>query len=327
MTGSALQKASASALLVLLLLPLALPASAKLMVPRDFDNVTVVLAGGWEYPGLTVRWSDEADGLWVYRADGARRLYRPEELAALRDASGREITREVVPASVLGRLAPAPGGPVVQPAPPPARDPDRRPPVTLPEIGGEAASGPSSGTADGPRDWRFLLGVEAGWGKPHDHDFLASEGGLGLGASVRLQLGGALYLAGGYDLQSLPVASPPVVWDFKRTVSGLHDSDEGFLQGFWGGLALLSPADGEQAARFYLEGGVGRYEVGNLPVYSAEDAFLGYHAGVGFLIPLGTAAALDLGARGTHVVNLDLGTGDDEHTLVAFRAGLSILAR
>ena len=36
---------------------------------------------------------------------------------------------------------------------------------------------------------------------------------------------------------------------------------------------------------------------------------------------------LDLGARGTHVVNLDLGRGDDTHTVIAFRAGLSILAR
>ena len=58
-----------------------------------------------------------------------------------------------------------------------------------------------------------------------------------------------------------------------------------------------------------------------------DDTFLGYHAGLGFLIPMGGGAAFDLGVRGTHVENLDLGSGDDQHTMVAFRLGLSILAR
>ncbi len=320
MTGSAVQKASALALLVTLLF--ALPATAKLMVPRDFHGVTVIINGGWELPGMTVRWSDDDGGLWVYRPDGARRLYQPSELAALQDANGRDMTREVIPPSALSSLSVAPPR-----QKPPAYQPPSQPPAQVAdEIGGSTAA---ARPAKKSTDWRFLLGVEGGWGKPHDTDLLGSNGGLGLGVRVRLQLAGALFLAGGYDWNSVPVSShlvaaPQDVAD--RTIDPI-DGEDGQLRGFWAGLALLSAGDTPESARFYLEGGVGRYEVEGLPVFSTEEAFLGYHAGVGFLIPLGTAAALDLGARGTHVVNLDLGRGDDRHTLVSFRVGLSILAR
>ena len=64
-----------------------------------------------------------------------------------------------------------------------------------------------------------------------------------------------------------------------------------------------------------------------LPVLLTILASGGLFAAVGFLIPLGSAAALDLGARGTYVTDLDLGRGDENHAVVSFRAGLSILAR
>ncbi len=314
MTGFALHKASPLVFVVLLLF--ALPSTAKLLIPQDVHGVTVVLSGGWEYPDLTVRWSDDSDGLWVFRSDGARRLYRPEELVGIRDAAGGDVTRTIIPPSVMPRLAVMPGQPTVPGQPLPEQPPGEM-------GGGDPPAEPRI------RDWRFLLGIEAGWGKPHDNDFLNSRGGLGVGASVRLQLGGGIYLAGGYDRQALHMEYGDVLYpeDGMEFASLQYGADDGQLRGFWAGLALLSAADGPEAARFYLEGGVGRYEVVGMPVFSAEDAYLGYHAGVGFLIPLGPAIALDLGARGTHVVNLDLGYGDDTHSVVAFRAGLAILAR
>lgn len=325
MTGSALHKAGALALLAVILL--ISPASAKLMVPQDFTGVTVVLSGGWELPGLTVRWSDPDGGLYVVRADGARRLYKPQEMAGLKDNQGRDITRDVMPDWAVQRLAITPGG--LPPVEPRQQEPVHQ---WYQEAGGQPSqqwddSGPNQMAPS--NDWIFLLGVEAGWGKPRDNDFLNSDGGLGVGVRTRLQLGGALYLAGGYSWQSLPAGRYPMVRqaDSDHGVPDLPMMQEGQLKGFWAGLSLLSPGEAADDARFYIEGGVGRYEVENLLVMSADEYFLGYTGGAGFLIPLGTAAALDLGVRATHVVNLDLGYGDDRHTLVAFRAGLSILSR
>ena len=325
MTGSALPKACALALMAVFVF--ALPVTAKLMVPHDFSDVTVVLDGGWELPGLTVRWSDPDGGLYVVRSDGARRLYKPAEIVGLRDSQGRDITRDVMPDWAVQRLAMTPGGlPPVEPRqqePVQQRDTDFfGEPLHQNGRAGADEKAPSN-------DWHFLLGVEAGWGKPRNGGFHGSEGGLGFDVRTRLQLGGPVYLAGGYSWQSMPGSRYPVV----RTADANGDlpiwggEQDGLLKGYWAGLSLISAGETDDAARFYIEGGVGRYEVENLLVLSAEEYFLGYTGGAGFLVPLGPVVALDLGVRATHVVNLDLGYGDDRHTLVAFRLGLSILAR
>ena len=325
MTRSALPKACALALLAVIVF--ALPASGKLLVPRDFPGVTVVLSGGWELPGLTVRWSDPDGGLWVARSDGARRLYKPEEMVGLQDDQGRDITRDVIPDWAVQRLAIMPGG--LPPAGPRQQEPAQQWDSDFASEPAGRRGATASEVKEPSNNWHFLLGVEAGWGKPRNGDFLNSQGGLGVDVRTRLQLAGPVYLAGGYAWQSLQPGRYPVVrvveMDGELPVFG--GNQDGLLKGFWAGLSLISAGEAGDEARFYLEGGVGRFEVENLPVQSVEDYFLGYHGGAGFLIPLGSAAALDLGVRATHVVNLDLGYGDDRHTLVTFRIGLSILAR
>jgi len=306
------------------------PAAARILLPQDLDQTTVVLPGGWELPGMAVRWSDPDAGLWVVRDDGARRLYRPEELVGLRDAQGRDITAEVLPAWALERLAIAPRMPL-------PRDRDAEPAwddrASRPDHGAPRAQvderEAGSSTA---RDWRFLFGFEAGLSKPHDLDLADSEGGLGFDVRARLQFAGSLYLAGGYSWQDLERAASDVIpqpaepEDGPASLSWQTEPDVR-IEGVWAGLSLVARGEDDQAARFYLEGGIGRYTVEGLYVMEPAEAYLGYHAGLGFLVPLGPAGALDLGFRGTHIVNLDLGYGDDSHTLIGVRLGLDLLAR
>ena len=129
------------------------PATAKILVPdgsqQTREGITVVLADGWEFADVQVHWFADEGLLAVERADGARRTFRPEDLAGLRDAAGRDVTRDVLPTWAVERLGgdlppaapaapdttPAPDTPdaplapdtppVVEP-PPPATEPGRR---------------------------------------------------------------------------------------------------------------------------------------------------------------------------------------------------------
>jgi hypothetical protein len=312
------RRVCASALLALLCL--VLPAAGKLLVPRDLTDVTVILAGGWELPGMTVRWSEADGGVWVVRADGARRLYRPAELSGLRDAGGRDVTREVLPAWALDKLAASPGTSFPGWQAPPLTRPERE--VGYAEIGARQPERPRR------EDWRFLFGLEAGMDKSHDDDFGDRGAGLGFGLRTRIQLVGPIFLAGGFSWYELPgrqdvYVDPAPDYDFET----IDSSGDVQIAGYWAGLSLLPPGETGDAARFYLEGGVGRYEVEGLVLRDPEEAYLGYSGGVGFLVPLGTGGALDLGVRGLHIVNLDTGRGDDRHTMLGFHLGVSLLAR
>ncbi|HOX25390.1 MAG TPA: hypothetical protein PLL30_12540 [Candidatus Krumholzibacteria bacterium] len=301
-------------------------AGAKIIVPRSIDTATVVLVGGWEFPGVAVRWSDADAGLWVTRADGARRLYQPEEIVRLRDASGRDVTAEVLPPWALQRLA------IEAPPAAPRGETAFAPPAAGPQPAGSASDdrggppGPPSG------DWRAVWGVEAGYSRPHDLDLLDSDGGLGLDAQARVRLAGPIYLAGGYSWHAIDRVSTglaPSIPDpgEEPGSAGLPPAADARIAGVWAGLSLIARGEDDEAARFYLEGGIGRYTTDGLDVRRPADAYLGYHGGLGFLVPLGAAVALDLGARATQVVNLDLGYGDDVHTLFGVRLGLAFLAR
>ena len=297
------------------LLCFAASAPAKLLVPASRSGVTVMFADGWDLPDVNVQWSDAEAVLVVVRSDGARRVFDPEDLRGLRDASGRDITFEILPAWTERRLGAAlQGRDIVESAPPPLR-PDLRP----------AAPG---------EVWRFVFGLEAGFDKPLDGDFDGVEGGLGFDVRARLQLLGPVYLAGGYSWRSLGDRETAYYDLDQPAAKGIpalpydQRSDDVRLTGLWGGLSLITGNDDPDAARFYIEGGVGRYEVEGFWTVGDDDAYLGYHAGVGLLIPIGPVGALDFGARGTRIMDLDFGYGgDDEHSLVGVHLGIDLLGR
>jgi hypothetical protein len=92
------------------------------------------------------------------------------------------------------------------------------------------------------------------------------------------------------------------------------------------GLSLVSAAESPQPVRFYLEGGVGRFEVEGLPVWGWETTYVGYRLGTGFLIPVGDHGALDLGVRALHMPTLAMGWDPEgSHTMLGLRAGISLL--
>jgi len=293
------------------------------MLPQDRSGVTVVLSGGWELPNMTIRWSDPEKGLWVVRSDGARRLYTPQELSSLHDANGQDITRDVIPAWALAQMGityqPVQPQPTPQPMPPPQQT------QQYDELGHNPQP-----KVEQPQDrtaWRFLIGADAGYTKGRNEDFGDTEGGPSLNALVRLQLAGPLYLAGGYSWSNLGRCE-----SFCAPMPGMDNGDYYYggdveVQGYWGGLSLIPEGRNADSARFYLEAGVGRYQVTGLAIDSDESEFVGYNYALGFIIPLATSLAMDLGVTGRQIV--DMPTYDDQsrHSMFGFHLGFYLLAR
>jgi hypothetical protein len=309
------------------------PATARIVIPEDHPDLTVVLADGWEIPGVTVRWSEADGGVIATRADGARRVYALAELRALRDASGRDVTGAVLPRWAVARLG---AGAAVTPR---SGEPAARPPSDLRGdrsgawAGEEPARFAEVGTAPdvgpGANHWAFLFGFAAGYSMPYDDEFGGSESGLGFDARARLRLLGPVYLAGGYVWQNLDRPSgmlPLAPEEFDGPGGIFRDgAREVRIDGYWAGISLIPAARGATDPRFYAEGGVGRFEVDGLVLATDDEAFLGYTGGVGLLVPIGEAAVMDIGARALHLVNLDLGTGRDRHTSLGVRLGIDVL--
>ena len=272
------------------------PAAAGPALGQDEPQATVVTASGWRLTPVTVRWVDAEAGLLVTRTDGASRMYPPEDLQAVYDQGGRNISASVLPGWAVRRLAggsvpAASGGGWGQPSAPPAT----AAPVQI--------------------RWQRMLSLGAEWNKPHGDDFLDSDGGEAADIRGRVLVCGGIYLTGGFSWQYL---SAPAVGDFAKE----GDFDKGRLRGFWAGLALVSGSGAGMDPWFYLEGGLGRFQADLMPVASDDDGYLGYKAGLGLMKPFGAHSALDIGLRATHVVNLELQQGDDSHTLMGVHVAL-----
>jgi hypothetical protein len=327
---------------------LALPAFARILTPdatpAATDRLTVVLADGWEFQGVTTTWYPEEGVLVVVRTDGARRTLRPEELAGLRDAAGRDVTRTILPpwaierlggamppaGPVTGPIAPGPIQPTPQPVPPPVEnpDPDHDPLADWQEVG--APREDDAPARFRPPDPRVIFEVGAGYASPHDQHFADFDGGFGFEAVLRMQLAGPIYLAGGYLHQILrqPEYGYAVPCDLEDPYCGWFPNDGGdaTIKGAWAGLSLISAAESPRPVRFYLEAGVGRFDTDDLPVWSFDDAYLGYRFGTGFFLPVGEHAVFDLGVRALHVKNLDFGyQNDDGDTMLGVHAGIGLL--
>lgn len=318
-----------------------LPATARIVVqenasatPSPDNPLTVVLADGWELVDVRATWHADDGLLVVERADGAQRTLRPEDLAGLRDRHGQDITASILPRWALDRL----GGtmPPAQPRPEPTPTP-----IPIPvEPPAESATDPmqiwwesgrpvnDEAPAEPVTDPDAIFGLGVNYSEPHDRHFGNLEGGLGVEVLLRLRLGGPFYLSGGYLHQTLeqpahvPLPPDEPLWD----PDGWTD-DPATIGGPWAGLSLVSTARQPNPVRFYLEAGLARLEVQRMPLWSHDDAYLGYRLAAGFLIPLGPETALNLGLRALHVENLDFGpyTEDDGHTMLGAYAGLSLL--
>ncbi len=299
---------------IVLLLALAVASSAG-AAPREARNATVVMAGGWELAGVTVQWSDAEGGLKVIRPDGAARLYAAGDIDAVLDARGRDITAQVMP--LVGQ---EPSAPALQAAPSPAA-----PTIILRDAAPAAApvmavAAPAPAVGHAPRR---MLNLGLDWARPNSDDFFGSDGGKGINVQARLQVGGALYLTGGYVWQYLAAPSSTPIepgWGLNPPPTGIDD--EGRLRGFWAGLSLVANGNRPGATRLYLEGGVGRFRADLMATASGDEGYLGYKAGVGVIKPFADELAVEFALRGTHIVNLDLGYGDDRQTLLGAHLGL-----
>ncbi|MBD3222749.1 hypothetical protein GF314_16075 [bacterium] len=318
-------------------LALASPAVARIVIPdhpaADEGSLTVVLADGWELAGVAATWYPDEGLLVVERPDGARRTLKPEQLAGLRDARGRDVTAEILPPWAIERLGgemPPPSPPVpVEPAPKPAPvvpapEPPDDPMADWYEVGGRQDADSWRGSA---RDPRAIFEIGAGYSAPHDQHFANLDGGFAFEATLRLQLAGPIYLSGGYLHQMLQrndymIAVPCGYPDDGCLVTGTADPT---ISGPWAGLSIVSAARTAQPVRFYLEGGVGRFAVEEMPLWSLDDAYLGYRLATGFLIPVGDQAAINLGVRALRIENLDFGWyGRDGDTMLGVHGGIAL---
>jgi hypothetical protein len=324
--------------LVLLAASLVSVAQGRILLPgesgRAAGPVTVVLADGWELPDLEVTWYPDEGVLVAERQDGARRTWRPEDLAGLRDAGGRDVTAEVLPTWALERLGGTmpPSAPPASPGPPPLPAPPPQPEPAPRAWDGTRPIALASALADdqAPLDPRVIFGLELGYSAPHDQHFGGADGGVGFEGVLRAQIAGPIYLTGGYLYQTLKnsggVYAAPCPEDAMDCWGVVQDLGDAKIYGPWMGLSLVSAAESPHPVRFYLEGGVGRFELEGLPVWGWETAYVGYRLGTGFLIPVGEHGALDLGVRALHMPTLDMGWDPEgSHTMLGLRAGISLL--
>jgi len=334
------------ALVLVATISLAVPAMARIITPdrttsEALFRCTVVLADGWELADVAATWFADEGVLVIERTDGARRSLRPEDLAGLRDAAGRDITREILPAWAVDRLGGdmPPVAPRPQPSPHPEPVPD--PPATWPVIDDPApadtwqeigSAGPRNPRAP-TQDPRVVFSLETGYSAPHDGHFGNYDGGIGFEGVLRMQIAGPLYFSGGYLFQTL---RNPGYYDWPMGAPVQDDDccgypyysidDDGEIRGPWAGISLISTARSPRPVRFYLEGGLGRFTVDGMPVWGWDDAYLGYRMGAGFMFPVGDQATFDLGFRALHLPNLDFGwSPDDGQTMIGINVGLSLL--
>jgi hypothetical protein len=163
-------RVSRSALLGLVL-ALTTPALADVVVPQQWDHVTLETWDGWLYYDVTVKPAETAGYLLITRGDGSQRLMAYEEVRSLVSAEGTDLTNAALPEDAL----------LFQPQAPPefaqARPHHDRPPQL------------------GPWQPRFRLALSGGvgWGTSLGDWFSGLEGGVAFSGQVRVALMSQLY--------------------------------------------------------------------------------------------------------------------------------------
>jgi hypothetical protein len=188
------------------LLLLAAPAGADLLIPRDARGVTVEFTDGRRLEGVDVAWEPRERTLAITR-EGVTMHAGTSEIAAIRDATGADITANLIPRQPAPRSTAVPP-PVTPPVTTPVQDPVTDPIVikSPPPAEPVAASVPPAEPA-GPGDGRrFAVAITPvagqGW-LSHDAWFGGQEAESRFGLRLRVAATPALYFTTEYTRQDL----------------------------------------------------------------------------------------------------------------------------
>jgi hypothetical protein len=158
-------------------------ARADVVMPDQWEHVTLETWDGWLYYDLTVKPDQSAGYLLITRGDGSQRLMVFEEVRAIKSAEGTDLTSAVLPAGAL----------LFQPEAPPEFARSRVQHDRPPQLDG----------------WqpRFRLAVSggAGWGRSLGDWFSGLEAGFSYGGQIRAALMPELYITALVRNQALDV--------------------------------------------------------------------------------------------------------------------------
>jgi hypothetical protein len=307
--------------------------SARLKIPHIWDHLTLVTAEAWEYPDVRVEWLPDSSALLVTRADGARRLFPLERVAALRTADGRDVTAEV-----LGGPS---SRPVVPPEPAPAA-PVEAPPATpatpaMPEVPTAPATPETPPPLPGPR-FHWSLSGGGGYGVTAGDGFGEAEGEQSWFGKLRIASSPHTYVVLGARYQKLPRSTP--LYDLPVYVGDdiVVFSDQVELEHVFIGFGFMPRPANYLEPVPYLELGMGRVASGSSAwLFHLEDQEPGggeeshsapaLHVEAGLLVPVGDILGLELGVSWIHadqrLFPARHGRFDDD--LLGVQAGVSLL--
>jgi hypothetical protein len=185
------------------LLLLAAPADADLLIPRDAQGVTVEFTDGRRLEGVDVAWEPRERTLAITR-EGITMHAGTSEIAAIRDATGADITANLIPRQPAPRTSPVP-----PPVTPPIQDPVTEPFVIKsppPPAEPVAAAIPPAEPAAPGDGRRFAVAITPvagqGW-LSHDAWFGGQEAESRFGLRLRVAATPALYFTTEFTRQDL----------------------------------------------------------------------------------------------------------------------------
>jgi hypothetical protein len=283
-----------------------------LKIPHIWDHLTLVTAEGWEYPDVRVEWLPDSSALLVTRADGARRLFPLERVAALHTADGRDVTAEVLSGSSFQ--------PVEPPEPVPVA-PEEATPAPLP----------------GPR-FHWALSGGGGYGVTAGDGFGETKGEQSWFGKLRLTSSPNTYVVLGARYQKLPRSTP--MYDLPVYVGDdiVVFSDQVELEHLFIGFGFMPRPANYLEPVPYLELGMGRVASGSSAwLFHLEEREPGggeeshrapaLHVEAGLLVPVGDILGLELGFSWIHADQrlFPAAHGGHDDDLLGVQAGISLL--
>ena len=258
------------------------PAAPLAVSATIWVGVKVVDAQGWQYAGVRLRWVQDGTVLEIRRSDGAIKLFPPEQVVRVFDASGADITNDVG-AARSGVLAPPPGLP------------------TTDASGTEFGSAPVqrgatlSGASEKYTRRLFNTAIDAGIGlaSVSGNWFAGLEAGMNASGGIRFMTSERDYLHLAYRYQSLGQQSFEI-YDFGYQVVEVDASVHEFQILFGRHASLV--ADKKVSSVGYAEFGVAalNHRFGFSSGGGESLTRFGFVTQGGLMVLMSEAAALDL---------------------------------
>ncbi len=148
------------------------PGRADVVMPQQWEHVTLETWDGWVYYDVTVKPAESAGFLLITRGDGSQRLMAFEEVRSLQSEEGTDLTSAAIPEDAL----------LFEPQAPPEFAQSRPHHDQPPQLGSWQ-----------PR-FRLALSGTFGWGTPQGDWFTGLEDGVNVSGQLRAALLPALYL-------------------------------------------------------------------------------------------------------------------------------------